>query len=736
MILTNVSTFQGLAGSTTNIRGTITNNGAINVMGAFVEHYSSIGTPYWVDTAANIILDNGSVTLTGPGTLNMGAAFYFNDTISSQDPSWILTNDTYHKITGSGYIGGSSGMGIVNKGTIVANPGDTLYIQASAAGVSNTGLMEANGGSLTVMGGSGISNTSLMQAVNGGQLSLSNVNSNTGTIQALAGSTVDLNIFDNTGGTTWALAGTVDLINSSLVNTGGTIQALNGGTLQLNGGTFDITNGIQAQNNSLIQLTGGAYVRNTALTADGSSFIQNLGSATLDNVILTNVSTFQGLAGSTTNIRGTITNNGAINVMGAFVEHYSSIGTPYWVDTAANIILDNGSVTLTGPGTLNMGAAFYFNDTISSQDPSWILTNDTYHKITGSGYIGGSSGMGIVNKGTIVANPGDTLYIQASAAGVSNTGLMEANGGSLTVMGGSGISNTSLMQAVNGGQLSLSNVNSNTGTIQALAGSTVDLNIFDNTGGTLNNYGWLYNNGILNNAMDGLLNNYSGSTLINSSTLNNNGGVLTNSGTLANNGTLSNSGTLNNMYNGIINGTGNYNQTAGQTKNMGSLTQTSINIQGGILSGTGQIFAPVTIRSGGTISPGDAPGTLTINGNFYSSGNLLFEIGGLGSGQYSMLDINGNATFTGGNITFDFINGYRPLAGNSWNDFLLANTITGLNTLTPNVEGLGAGLGYNFNPLTDSLSISSASSVPVPPTIILLGTGLIGLVGVRRRFKN
>jgi hypothetical protein len=85
--------------------------------------------------------------------------------------------------------------------------------------------------------------------------------------------------------------------------------------------------------------------------------------------------------------------------------------------------------------------------------------------------------------------------------------------------------------------------------------------------------------------------------------------------------------------------------------------------------------------------------------------------------------------------TFDFINGYRPSTGNFWDDFLLANSITGLSTLSYNVEGLGAGYGYKFNPLTDTLLISSAP-VPIPPAILLLGTGLIGLIGVRRRFKG
>jgi hypothetical protein len=37
----------------------------------------------------------------------------------------------------------------------------------------------------------------------------------------------------------------------------------------------------------------------------------------------------------------------------------------------------------------------------------------------------------------------------------------------------------------------------------------------------------------------------------------------------------------------------------------------------------------------------------------------------------------------------------------------------------------------------DDVSVNgSSASVPIPPNVLLLGSGLIGLVGVRRRFKN
>ena len=124
---------------------------------------------------------------------------------------------------------------------------------------------------------------------------------------------------------------------------------------------------------------------------------------------------------------------------------------------------------------------------------------------------------------------------------------------------------------------------------------------------------------------------------------------------------------------------------------------------------------------------------LTINGTFASSGSMLFEIGGLGSGLYDVLNINGSAVFTGGNIGFNFINGFSPTAGNSW-DFLLANSVTGWDTLSgPTFIGLGAGLGWEVNPFANGerLLITAQTSVTEPSSVALLGLALVSLAAWR-----
>ena len=77
----------------------------------------------------------------------------------------------------------------------------------------------------------------------------------------------------------------------------------------------------------------------------------------------------------------------------------------------------------------------------------------------------------------------------------------------------------------------------------------------------------------------------------------------------------------------------------------GSITSNTVVNQDGTLAGTGTVIGNVTNNSGGTVSPGDAPGTLTVNNYTQMSGStLLIDIAGPNTGQFSVLDVLGNAT--------------------------------------------------------------------------------------------
>lgn len=70
-------------------------------------------------------------------------------------------------------------------------------------------------------------------------------------------------------------------------------------------------------------------------------------------------------------------------------------------------------------------------------------------------------------------------------------------------------------------------------------------------------------------------------------------------------------------------------------------------IKSAVLNGTGEVRGDV--RNGGTVSPGNSPGTLTISGNYTqtSAGTLQIEIAGRNAGQFDLLAVGGKASLAG-----------------------------------------------------------------------------------------
>jgi hypothetical protein len=163
----------------------------------------------------------------------------------------------------------------------------------------------------------------------------------------------------------------------------------------------------------------------------------------------------------------------------------------------------------------------------------------------------------------------------------------------------------------------------------------------------------------------------------------------------------------------------------------GTVTSTGITVDtGGLLNGQGGNIIGNVFNNGGTITPGDATGVMTVSGNFsQSSGILLFEIDGLDPSQFDRLLISGLADITGGSIDIQFGNGFVPAAGDSF-DLLFATLGLSLANVGFDVIGLPANLSFTETIGGNGFGLSfvpGAGSVPEPATLALLGVALAGL---------
>ncbi|MCZ6835790.1 MAG: hypothetical protein O7G85_08455 [Planctomycetota bacterium] len=148
-----------------------------------------------------------------------------------------------------------------------------------------------------------------------------------------------------------------------------------------------------------------------------------------------------------------------------------------------------------------------------------------------------------------------------------------------------------------------------------------------------------------------------------------------------------------------------YIQTAGSTIIDGSLVLNAggmVTLDGGILGGSGQVFAHVNNVAGIT-SPGSSAGTLTANGDYIQgiAGGLAIEIGGTSPGQYDVLAITDDALLAG-SLDVTFIDGFDPLVGQTFTVLTATNVFGEFDAIIS-----CAGLNVTYNPDNVILTITS-----------------------------
>ncbi|MEQ8587316.1 MAG: DUF4347 domain-containing protein [Thalassobaculaceae bacterium] len=474
--------------------------------------------------------------------------------------------------------------------------------------------------------------------------------------------------------------------NGSLSGTS-RVWVLGGSTAEI--GTTTSTPLIDVAGNSTVRFTTGATYT-SALEIEDTATIDT----GANNVIISGVVSNDGTNTLAKTGTGTLTLSGTNTYSGTTTV---SQGT---LSVAADSNLGTGAITLNG-GALGVTGATTIDNAITLGG-----SNGTINATANATFSGVVSGTGALTK-----SGASTLTLSGTN---TYTGVTAISSGTLQLSGGSALADTAAVSIGAGATLDLNGTSETVGDIAgagsvSLGAGTLTLASGSSTtfSGAISGTGGLTKTGASTLTLSGT-NTYTGTTTISAGTLRLAGGAA-----LADNGTVSVAAGATLDLNGTTETIGSLAGAGTVTLGAGSITQSNSSAStfsgtlsgsgtytvasGSTLTGTGTYSMAVTIQSGGTIAPGNSPGTVSTGNLTLSSGSTAsMELNGTVAGTgHDQIAVTGTVTVSGAMLNVAL--GYTPTVGDSYT--LIAND--GVDAVTGTFSGLAEGAsfsagGYSF----------------------------------------
>jgi VCBS repeat protein len=613
-----------------------------------------------VQTGSNPV----SVTVTGANTTTSpsNALQDINDSIAAQIESGATVDGFGLAFNSTSTVVGAT-IAIINDGTLSTdqNSNFALLVNAGAAGgPSNFGTFTYSGsGSLTDTGSGGDA------------LSFTNPTSNvditvSGT-STISGSTTGHGIEASSGNATATVGVTVlkggMVEGETAVSFGGGVSTLNNsGTLQ---GVGSLSGGVSGQVATVINsgtisgTTEGVGVDNVTLTNNSGAMIETTGTTSAEAALAAIAAVEALTAADITNKSGaTIQATGPLGQVGILV----------------------GQAGATGNATVNNAGTISGNGNAINTNTSGLTT------ITNTGTISNTTGGG--------ATPGD---IRVNVASITNMGTGNIDGADFGIVfrnsqtTGSTIFNAGTISGTTAAIQFSSASSDNTLTLGP--GFTITGNVTQGANNILQ-LGGSSGAGTFNVSNIGASAQYRNFTTFNK--------IDTSTWTLTGTGTQA------------------WTVEQGTLQVDGTIGDTTVQ-SGAMLDGTGTTGA-LTVDSGGTLAPGDDPGTInTGNLNLQAGSNLSIEIEGTspGVGGFSDVVVTGSVTLAG-TLSTTLLNGFTPQAGQS---FEIINN-DGADAVSGTFAGLAEGASFTQGGTTYSISYAGGTGNDVVLTVLTVGSDI------------